>query len=96
VGLGLGLSLLASTILLLDYFGKRPNLELFSIMCLISTSAAIGPALGGWARDTLGSFTLMFLVCAAFTGAMLIATVFMRAPVLARSSEPDAQPEPAA
>lgn len=96
VGLGFGLSLLSATMLLLRYFGKAPNLELFSIMCLISTSAAIGPALGGWARDTLGSFTLMFLVCAAFTGVMLVATVFMRPPVLAGRAEPDAQPEHAA
>jgi MFS family permease len=82
VGLGLGLSLLASTVLLLDYFGKKPNLELFSIMCLISTSAALGPAVGGWARDTLGSFTSMFWVCVAITCAVLAATLFMRPPAL--------------
>jgi MFS family permease len=80
VGLGLGLSLLASTVLLLEYFGKKPNLELFSIMCLISTSAALGPAVGGWARDTLGSFTSMFWVCVAITCAVLAATLFMRPP----------------
>jgi len=87
VGLGLGLSLLASTVLLLDYFGKKPNLELFSIMCLISTSAALGPAVGGWARDTLGSFTSMFWVCVAITCAVLAATLFMRPPALAATSE---------
>jgi MFS family permease len=84
VGLGLGLSLLASTMLLFQYFGKGPNLELFSIMCLISTSAAAGPAFGGWARDTLGSFTGMFWLCAAITLAVLAGTVFMRPPALAR------------
>jgi MFS family permease len=89
-GLGLGLSLLASTVLLLDYFGKRPNLELFSIMCLISTSAAVGPAFGGWARDTLGSFTGMFWLCVAITLAILAATVFMRPPSLAAAQEPAA------
>ncbi|MDB5427487.1 MAG: transporter [Phenylobacterium sp.] len=81
VGLGLGLSLLASTMLLYQYFGKRPNLELFSIMCLISTTAAIGPAFGGWGRDTLGSFTGMFWLCVVVTCLMLAATVFMRPPV---------------
>jgi MFS family permease len=91
VGLGLGLSLLASTVLLLDYFGKKPNLELFSIMCLISTSAALGPAFGGWARDTLGSFTGMFWLCVAITGAILAATVFMRPPTLAKA--PAATPQ---
>jgi MFS family permease len=82
VGLGMGLSLLASTVLLLDYFGKRPNLELFSTMCLISTAAAAGPAFGGWARDALGSFTAMFWLCAAITAAILIATLAMRPPRL--------------
>ncbi len=80
VGIGYGLSFLASTMLLLTYFGKRPNLELYSLMCLISTSAAIGPAFGGWARDTLGSFAGMFLLCAAVTFAMLVATVFLSPP----------------
>jgi cyanate permease len=82
VGLGFGLSFIASTMLLFDYFGKRPNLELYSIMCMISTAAAAGPAFGGWARDTLGSFAEMFLLCAGVTGLMLLATVFMRPPVL--------------
>jgi cyanate permease len=81
VGLGFGLSFIASTMLLFDYFGKAPNLELYSIMCMISTVAAAGPAFGGWARDTLGSFSQMFLLCAGVTGLMLLATVFMRPPV---------------
>jgi cyanate permease len=49
-------------------------------MCLISTSAAIGPAFGGWARDKLGSFSGMFLLCAAATFAMLVATLFLSPP----------------
>ena len=84
IGIGYGLSFLASTILLLTYFGKRANLELFSIMSLISTLAAVGPALGGWARDTLGGFSGVFLLCALATLLMLIATLFMTPPDLAR------------
>ncbi len=86
VGAGYGLSFLASTMLLLNYFGKRPNLELYSLMCLISTSAAIGPAFGGWARDTLGSFSGMFLLCAAVTFAMLVATLFLSPPAVRTGS----------
>jgi MFS family permease len=82
VGFGFGLSFIASTILLFNYFGKKSNLELYSIMCMISTSAALGPAFGGWARDTLGSFSGMFLLCAAISASMLVATVFMSPPVL--------------
>jgi MFS family permease len=81
VGIGFGLSFIASTMLLFNYFGRRANLELYSIMCLISTSAALGPAFGGWARDTLGSFAEMFMLCAAAAFVMLIATFFIKPPV---------------
>ena len=82
VGIGFGLSFIGSTVLLYNYFGKGPNLELFSVMCFISTSAAFGPLFGGWARDTLGSFSGMFMLCAAISGLILVATIFMRPPVL--------------
>ena len=82
VGIGFGLSFIASTVLLYNYFGKGPNLELFSIMCFISTSAAFGPLFGGWARDTLGSFSGMFVLCAAIAALILVATIFMKVPVL--------------
>lgn len=81
VGLGFGLCFVASTMLLFNYFGRGPNLELFSIMCMLSTTAAIGPAFGGWARDTLGSFSQMFLLCAGATAILLVATLFTRPPV---------------
>lgn len=80
VGIGYGLSYLAATMLLLNYFGRAPNLELYSMMSLISTSAAIGPAFGGWARDTLGSFSGVFLLCAMATVVMLVGTAFMQPP----------------
>jgi MFS family permease len=82
VGIGYGLSFTPPTMLLLTYFGKRANLELFSIMCLLSTLAAAGPAFGGWARDALGSFEGMFLLCGAVTVAMFIATLFLGPPKL--------------
>jgi cyanate permease len=81
VGLGFGLCFVASTMLLFNYFGRGPNLELFSIMCMLSTVAAAGPAFGGWARDTLGSFSQMFLLCAGVTGVLLLATLFLSPPV---------------
>ena len=90
VGVGFGLSFVASTMLLLTYFGRRAYLELYSIMCLLSTAAALGPAVGGWARDTLGSFAGVFLLCALAAFVMLIATVFMTPPTVgaARRSAP--------
>jgi cyanate permease len=86
VGIGYGLSFTPPTMLLLTYFGKRANLELFSIMCLLSTLAAAGPAFGGWARDTLGSFEGLFLLCGAVTLAMFLATLFLSPPKLGGAS----------
>ncbi|MHB8528896.1 MAG: MFS transporter [Caulobacteraceae bacterium] len=80
VGIGYGLSFVASTMLLLTYFGRRAYLELYSIMCLISTAAALGPAVGGWARDNLGSFAGVFYLCAFAALVMLVATALMAPP----------------
>lgn len=85
VGIGYGLSFVASTMLLLTYFGRRAYLELYSIMCLLSTTAALGPAVGGWARDTMGSFAGVFYLCAVAAVIMLAATLLMRPPELARA-----------
>ena len=84
VGVGFGLSFVAATMLLLTYFGRRAYLELYSIMCLISTAAALGPALGGWARDAVGGFAGVFLLCALAAAVMLAATVFLRPPARAQ------------
>jgi MFS family permease len=86
VGTGFGLSFLSSTLLLLDYFGKRANLELFSIMCVLSTSAALGPLIGGWARDVIGNFWAVLMVHGAVTGCILIGSLFLRPPVLQPAS----------
>lgn len=81
MGVALGFSYVATAMLLLDYFGKRANLELYSIMQLISTLAAIGPGLGGMVRDSTGSFALVFTACAALTGLFMVLTFLLRHPV---------------
>ena len=95
VGIGYGLSFTPPTVMLLKYFGKRANLELFSIMCLLSTIAAAGPAIGGKAHDMTGSFETLFLLCAAITVAMFVATLFLRPPVLKPKIGAVAAPGPA-
>lgn len=82
VGVGYGLSFTPATVLLFKYFGKRANLELFSIMCLLSTIAAAGPAIGGKLRMLTGSFENLFLICGAISVAMFLLTLFLRAPRL--------------
>ena len=81
VGVGYGLSNLAATVLLLNYFGREKNLELFSIMCLVSTLAAAGPWLGGFAKDRLGGFEPAFWMFAGLALVVLAAVALMRPPV---------------
>lgn len=83
VGIGFGLSFLSATMLLLDYFGKKPNLELFSIMCMISTVAAIGPLIGGWVRDQTGNFHGLLLTHAIISAVLLTGAVLLRPPAKA-------------
>ncbi len=78
VGFGYGLTYLATTVLLLQAFGRRRNLELFSTVCLISTLAAIGPVLAGAARDVSGDFAPVFWLFAAVTALVLVAVTLMR------------------
>lgn len=78
VGIGYGVSYLATTVLLLDTFGRRKNLELFSIMCLVSTLAAAGPWIGGALKDRTGAFDGAFWLFAAVAAAALVAVVLMK------------------
>jgi MFS family permease len=80
MGLGLGVSYVATAVLLLDFFGHRANLELYSLMCAISTSAAIGPALGGIERDDSGSFSAVFATLAVIGVALFLCLLFTRRP----------------
>lgn len=80
IGIGYGVTFLASTILLLDYFGRGPYLELFSIVNLISTSGSVAPFLAGVSRDRLGMFTPFFLGLAVLVALVMLAVVLMRPP----------------
>jgi MFS family permease len=79
-GLGVGLTALATTVLLLDYFGRRHNLELFSTVCLVGAGSSLNSVLGGLIRDRFGSFALAFDLFGAVVAAVFVAALFMRAP----------------
>ena len=79
IGIGFGLANFAATILLLDYFGRRPYLELFSAVNLIGTIGAVAPTLAGLARDRIGTFT-PFLVGLAILVALVMLTVTVMRP----------------
>ncbi|HUO03052.1 MAG TPA: MFS transporter [Rhizomicrobium sp.] len=80
VGAGYGLTFFASTILLLDYFGRGPNLELFAAVNLISTIGAAGPAFAGFVSDRAGSFVPAFVILEALVLIVLIGVAPMRPP----------------
>lgn len=80
IGIGYGLTFFASTILLLDYFGRRPYLELFATVNLISTVGAVAPFLAGMSRDRLGAFTPFFLGLSLLVAVVALAVLLMRPP----------------
>jgi len=79
-GIGFGLAGLAVTLLLLNYFGRQHNLEIFARICLAGAPAAFGSTIGGRLRDATGAFGPAFQLYAVLTGVILIAVIFMRAP----------------
>jgi MFS family permease len=80
IGIGFGLSNFAATILLLDYFGRRPYLELFSTVNLIGTVGAVAPTLAGMTRDQTGAFTPFLFGLAAVVAVIMLAVLSMRPP----------------
>jgi MFS family permease len=80
IGIGYGLTLFSATILLLDYFGRGPYLELFSTVNLISTVGAVAPTLAGLTRDRTGGFMPFFVVLALLVALVMLAVITMRAP----------------
>ncbi|KLU16828.1 MULTISPECIES: CynX/NimT family MFS transporter [Xenorhabdus] len=80
VGMGYGMTFLASSVLLANYFGRKPYLELFSIMNLISTLACLAPFFAGAIKDYSGSFTSAFLIIAIPVFVVLVVTLMMKPP----------------
>ena len=80
IGIGYGLTFFAATILLLDYFGRGPNLELFAIVNLISTVGSVGPTFAGLVFDRTASFVPAFAALAVLVLAVLGAVAWMKPP----------------
>ncbi len=79
-GLGFGLTALAVTMLLLNYFGRTRNLELFSLTCLVGAASALGPVIGGALRDATGGFGSTFQIFAGLIAVVFVAAAVMRPP----------------
>jgi MFS family permease len=80
IGIGYGLTFFSATILLLDYFGRKANLELFSLVNLISTVGAVAPTLAGLTRDLTGGFMPFFVGLSILVTLVILAVILMRAP----------------
>lgn len=79
-GLGFGLTAMAVAMLLLNYYGDKHNLEIFSLTCLVGALSALGPFIGGTLRDQTGSFASTFLMFAGVLGVILVSSLFLRPP----------------
>ncbi len=80
IGIGYGLAFFASTILLLEYFGRKPNLELFSIINLVSTLGSAGPWAAGLSRDHLGSYVPCYLALAVLMAIFAAVALVLKPP----------------
>jgi MFS family permease len=80
VGIGYGLTFFAASILLLDYYGRGPYLELFSTVNLISTIGAVAPTLAGLTRDQTGGFVPFLVGLAVLIALVMLAVAMMRPP----------------
>ncbi len=87
IGIGYGMTFLATSVLLMNYYGRSAYLELFSFMNVAATLASFGPFLGGYMRDVTGSFSYAFFLYTLIPASVLVAVLFMRPPLRAEAEE---------
>jgi MFS family permease len=79
-GFGFGMVLLATTVLLVNYFGPSENPEIYGTFNLITTLAMVGPYVGGLIKDIFGGFGGLFQGCAVSMLVIVALAVAMRPP----------------
>lgn len=79
-GFGFGMCLLATTVLLVNYFGPSENPEIYGTFNLITTLAMVGPYIGGLIKDVFGGFGGLFQGYAVFMLLIVAMAVAMRPP----------------
>jgi MFS family permease len=82
IGLGFGLTVLAVTLLLLEYFGPRNNLEIFALTCLVGAVSAVGSLVAGVVRDHLGGFAPALYGMGMLIAVVAVACALMRPPAV--------------
>ncbi|HEY6451532.1 MAG TPA: MFS transporter [Steroidobacteraceae bacterium] len=79
-GFGFGMCLLATTVLLVNYFGPSDNPEIYGAFNLITTLAMIGPVTGGLITDAFGGFARLFQGYAVLLLLLVVIAMAMRPP----------------
>ena len=79
-GFGFGMCLLATTVLLVNYFGPSENPEIYGTFNLITTLAMVGPYIGGLIKDIFGGFGGLFQGCALVMLLIVALATAMRPP----------------
>lgn len=85
-GLGYGLTVVAAVLLLMNYFGRAHNLEIFTCISFSGAVSAFGPAIGGALRDATGNFQTGFIVFAGVNLVILGGALAMRPPMKRQNS----------
>jgi MFS family permease len=79
-GTGWGLTYVAGTVVLVDYFGGQTGSKILSIVWFLTSIAAGGPPLAGWIADNYGTFAPIFYVFAVLSFALALPIWFMQRP----------------
>jgi len=80
-GAGWGISYVAATILLLNYFGPRTGSRILAVVWLLTTVAAAGPLVAGVIADRFGTFSPIFEAYAVILLLMVVPLARLRKPV---------------
>jgi MFS family permease len=79
-GAGWGLTYVAGTVVLVDYFGGQTGSKILSIVWFLTSIAAGGPPLAGWIADNYGTFAPIFYVFAVLSFVLALPIWFMQRP----------------
>ena len=79
-GFGFGMCLLATTLLLVNYFGPTDNPEIYGTFNFITTLAMVGPYIGGLIKDLFGGFAGLFQGNAVVMLLIVVLAAAMRPP----------------
>lgn len=88
-GLGWGTTYVASTVLLLEYYGREIGAQMLALSHMISTVAAAGPLIAGATADHFGTFTPVFYLYTIALMLVALPIVMMEKPTarIARDAE---------